>query len=197
MLPKADHDRLLVDPLNGGNALLGSEYMMTTRACLVMADYLDKKGLAPVRKTYPDFDLALANAERMFRNGGIVNSRVSVVADASGVPTTIPPLPEPAPDPTPQPATGVTLMPSTLALKIGESHQLNLTVTPTGADLTGLVYRAVPDGVVTLAANAAGVAVTRNKAGNVQIFADLNGHEAEADASYTPPLAESLVLAWA
>ena len=52
-LSKAQHDALVADPLNGGKAMMGEEYMMTTRAALVMADHLDKKGLAAVRATYP------------------------------------------------------------------------------------------------------------------------------------------------
>jgi len=81
-LTQADHDMLVAKPLNGGKSFfIGSdEYMMTTRAALVMADYLDKKGLATVRATYPDFDTSLKNAETMFLAYGKVNPRVSVVA---------------------------------------------------------------------------------------------------------------------
>lgn len=73
------YDKLKADPLNGGRAFTGHEYLMTTRAALVMADYLDKKGLAGVRKTYPDIDTCLANVNRMFRANGNVNPRVSIV----------------------------------------------------------------------------------------------------------------------
>ncbi len=79
-LTQAQHDSLVANPLNGGKAMTGGEYMMTTRAALVMADDLDKKGLAAVRATYADFDTCLKNAQRMFRAGGGVNPRVSVVA---------------------------------------------------------------------------------------------------------------------
>ena len=79
-LTEAIYNNLKADPLNGGRAFTGGEYMMTTRAALVMADYLDKKGLAEVRKTYPDFDASLKNANRMFLANGAVNARVSVVS---------------------------------------------------------------------------------------------------------------------
>ncbi len=79
-LTQAQHDALVADPLNGGKAYTGQEYMMTTRAVLVMADYLDKKGLAAVRATYADFDTSLKNADRMARAYGAMNPRVSVVA---------------------------------------------------------------------------------------------------------------------
>ena len=71
---------LTADPYHGGVAMIGAEYLMTTRAVLVMADYLDKKGLAGVRQAYPDFDAGLKNINRMFSNYGRVNARVSVVA---------------------------------------------------------------------------------------------------------------------
>lgn len=100
---QAQHDALAANPLNGGVGLIPaySEYMMTTRAVLVMADYLDKKGLAAVRATYPDLDTSLANAERMFRSVGTVNARVSVVSDPSAPPVILPPLPPPAEPPPP------------------------------------------------------------------------------------------------
>ena len=71
---------LKADPYHGGTPLKGVEYLMTTRAVLVMADYLDKKGLAGVRQTYPNFDSCLKNVDRMFANSRLVNARVSVVA---------------------------------------------------------------------------------------------------------------------
>jgi hypothetical protein len=73
---------LVADPLNGGKAMSGAESMMATRAVLVMAAYLDKKGLANVRATYPELDKCVANADRMVRNYGSVNPRVSVVMQA-------------------------------------------------------------------------------------------------------------------
>ena len=79
-LTQDEIDTLKSDPLNGGTAMTGSEYLMTTRAVLVMADYLDKKNMAGVRKTYPDIDICLKNINRMFRNNGVVNPRVSVVS---------------------------------------------------------------------------------------------------------------------
>ena len=83
-LTQAVYDRLKADPLNGGKAFAGQEYMLTTRATLVMADYLDKKGLAQVRATYPDFDGCLYNAHKMVLAGGYVNPRVSVISNVKG-----------------------------------------------------------------------------------------------------------------
>jgi hypothetical protein len=78
-LTQDEIDSLKSDPLNSGHAMTGFEYLMTTRAVLVMADYLDKNGLADVRKTYPDIDICLKNADQMVRSNGIINPRVSVV----------------------------------------------------------------------------------------------------------------------
>lgn len=102
-LTQAEVDMLVTNPLNGGKSyFIGSdEYMMTTRAVLVMADYLDKKGLADVRGTFPDFDASMKNAERMFRSYGLVNPRVSVVSDPDAVPVTLPPPPPPPVEPPP------------------------------------------------------------------------------------------------
>jgi hypothetical protein len=179
----AAYAKLKADPYNGGFAFQDVTRTAQTRGNLITAKYLHQQSICDVYSVYPELDTCIANAERMVRNGGFIEARQSFVAVAPNI--------------NPQPATGVTLMPSSAALKIGETHQLNLTVTPADADRTGLIYRAVPDGVVTLTPNDTGVSVTRVKAGNAQIFADLNGHEAEADATYTPPLAESLVLEWA
>ena len=71
---------LKADPYHGGVPIQGAEYLMTTRAVLVMADYLDKKGLAGVRRAYPNFDTCLKNMNRMFSSYGRVNPRVSVVS---------------------------------------------------------------------------------------------------------------------
>jgi hypothetical protein len=67
------------DPLNGGKAMVGHEYLMNTRAVLVTASSLDKKGLANVRAAYPELDTCIANVDRMIRNYGSVNPRASVV----------------------------------------------------------------------------------------------------------------------
>jgi hypothetical protein len=77
-ISQAQHDALLANPLNGGVAQQGNGYMMTTRAVLKMADYLDQLGLADVRGTYSDFDTALNNAQTMFENYGSVNPRVAI-----------------------------------------------------------------------------------------------------------------------
>jgi hypothetical protein len=78
-LTQARYDALMANPLNGGKAMSLNESVMGARAVLVMADYLDKKGLAAVRATYPDLDTCLANVNRMFRAHGSVNPRVSIV----------------------------------------------------------------------------------------------------------------------
>jgi hypothetical protein len=79
--PSADQVAdLKADPYHGGMPIKGAETVMITRAVLVMADYLDKKGLAGVRQAYPNFDNCLKNMNRMFSNYGKVNARVSVVA---------------------------------------------------------------------------------------------------------------------
>jgi hypothetical protein len=70
---------LKADPLNGGNAMMGHEYLMATRAVLVMAAYLEKKGLANVRATYPELDKCIANADRMVHSYGRTNLRDSVI----------------------------------------------------------------------------------------------------------------------
>ena len=67
------------DPLNGGKAIVGNEYLMTTRAVLVMAAALEKKGLANIRASYPELDKCITNVERMVRNYGSVNPRASVL----------------------------------------------------------------------------------------------------------------------
>jgi hypothetical protein len=183
-ITQADYDRIIVDQSNGGVQLRPSGYINEFRSAMAMADYLDKNGIVPVRATHPDFDLAYGHALTFYKNYGHPYLRTAVVATA------------PPASPQPQPATGVTFMPSTANLKIGETRQLNLTVTPADAERTGLSYHVVPDGILTLKPNDAGVAVTRTAAGNAQIIADLNGHEAEADATFIP-LAESLALEWA
>jgi hypothetical protein len=78
-LTPAQIETLKVDPFNRGRAMVGGEYLMTTRAVLVMADYLDKKGFANVRATYPELEKCIATADRMVRANGSVNPRVSVV----------------------------------------------------------------------------------------------------------------------
>lgn len=76
-LTQAQIDKLMVDPLNGGTAMTGREYLMTTRAVLIMAAHLEKKGIANVRGTYPELDKCIANVARMTR--GSINLRTSVI----------------------------------------------------------------------------------------------------------------------
>jgi hypothetical protein len=95
---QAQIDALKIDPFNGGKAMTGNEPLMTTRAVLVQALYLEKIGLLPdLRATYSDIDTCFTNVDRMVRNYGQMNPNVSIVLDASGVPDTIPPLPTPKP----------------------------------------------------------------------------------------------------
>ena len=83
-LTQAAYDGLKADPLNGGKAFVGHEYLLTTRAALITADYLDKKGLANVRAMYPELNICLANVQRMFLAGGWVNPRASVISRTKG-----------------------------------------------------------------------------------------------------------------
>ncbi|HKU64643.1 MAG TPA: hypothetical protein VJQ06_06265 [Rhizomicrobium sp.] len=55
------------DLFHGGKTMVGVEYLMTTRAILAMAAYLEKKGLANVRAKYPELDICIANVVRMVR----------------------------------------------------------------------------------------------------------------------------------
>lgn len=90
---QAKIDVLKLDPFNGGKSMQGHEYNMTTRAALVMAQYLNAKGIVDVKAVYPDLDLCVANIDRMTRANNAMNARVSVVLDASGVPSELPPPP--------------------------------------------------------------------------------------------------------
>lgn len=101
---QAEIDILKADPFNGGKAMHNIEYLMTTHAVLVMAQYLHAKGLVDVKAVYPDLDLCAANVTRMLQGGGC-NARVAVVLDASGVPTTVPALPPVVIPPTVPPVT--------------------------------------------------------------------------------------------
>jgi len=68
------------DPLNGGVPAIKNAYLETTRAAMVMADYLDKQKLAKVRQTYSTFDTCLTNVQAMFRAWGRVSPKVSVIS---------------------------------------------------------------------------------------------------------------------
>jgi len=78
---QAQIDALKIDPLNDGKAMGGSEYLMTTRAVLIMADYLDKQGICNVRGTYPELDKCIQICTTMNKNYGAMNPRVSVISD--------------------------------------------------------------------------------------------------------------------
>jgi len=70
---------LKADPLNGGKPMANQDYLLNTRAVLVMASILDKKGLANVRATYPELDQCLAIVNRMVHSIGSMSPRASVV----------------------------------------------------------------------------------------------------------------------
>jgi len=86
---QAQIDALKVDPLNGGKAMVGQEYLMTTRAVLIMADYLDKQGICNVRGTYPELDKCIQICETMNRSYGSMNPRVSVISTGGHMPASI------------------------------------------------------------------------------------------------------------
>jgi ribosomal protein S12 methylthiotransferase accessory factor YcaO len=79
-ISQAEHDALVADQYHGGRFTPTQtvEYGMGTRAVLIMAAYLDKKGILGVRQTYPELDTCVANLNRMTR-GGVINPRISVV----------------------------------------------------------------------------------------------------------------------
>lgn len=76
---QAVYDKLKADPLNGGVSFNDPTRAMTTRMNLVVADYLDKKGLARVRAVYPELDTCIVNSDRMIRSYGSVDPRASVI----------------------------------------------------------------------------------------------------------------------
>ena len=53
------------DPFNGGKPMTGGEYLMTTRAVLVMAQYLHKIGALDVKSVYPELEVCISNVNRM------------------------------------------------------------------------------------------------------------------------------------
>ncbi len=180
---------LAADPLNGGVPMYGQEYLMTTRAALVMADYLDAKGLATVRTTYPDFDIALTNITRMFLHGGSVNPRVSVVLDPNAPPVILPPI---------QPPTEIH-MPTTAACKVGQTIQLNLNgVVPPDGDLSTLAYTSEPAEFGTVTKNETGVAFAGLAAGVAKVIGTVQGvsgpvtTECDVAVSVAVPLVTSL-----
>lgn len=99
-IDQATYNKLKADPTNGFTILGTPEYMMTDRAGLVFADYLDKLGLADVRGQAPDFDAALANVEAFFHKFGSVNPRVAL-ADPGVIPPVVIPIPPPVVTPPP------------------------------------------------------------------------------------------------
>lgn len=141
---------LTADPLNGGRAMYLNEAMMTTRAVLVTAQYLHTKGLVDVKAAHPDLDLCFTNADRMCRNYGSMNPRVSIVLDASQAPTTVPPLPPVIPA-TP---TGGIHMGKPISLVAGQSVHIPLTYDDGAGGPSqppvAITWTATPSGIVTL-----------------------------------------------
>lgn len=85
------YDYIIKNPMNGGAAMMGKEYYRTTRATVVIADCLDRKGLAKVRLAYPELDTCIENAERMFRNYNAVDPKMSIIPVAGAGPIALPP----------------------------------------------------------------------------------------------------------
>lgn len=97
---------LTADPLNGGKAMYLNEAMMTTRAVIVSALYLEKIGLLPnLHATYPEIDTCFANADRMVRNYGAMNPRASIIS------------------------TGGIIMPSAVSITLGQKVHLDVSFT--------------------------------------------------------------------
>lgn len=191
----ATYNKLKNDPINSFVILGTPESLMTDRAGLVFADYLEKLGLCNVRAQIPDFDAALANVEAFFHKYGSVNPRVALADPGVIPPVVIPPSPPTNPPPT------EIHMPSETKIKIGETKVLAVTTTPADADMTGLAARAVPEGLVTLEIVEKGVAVTRVAKGLVKIQPYLIGDSGqevstEGDALDAVPLPHSLAASW-
>lgn len=81
---QAQFNALMKDPLNGGVAMVGSDYNQSGRAVMVAADYLDRNGpdwiRGKIRGGRPGFDVALKNIQTMVVAGGGMQPRYSVVA---------------------------------------------------------------------------------------------------------------------
>ncbi len=94
---------LTATPFNKGVGMKGGEYLMTTRAVLVQAQYLDDAGICKVRQAYPDLDACASAASLMVKNNPApINARQSYITGPVTPPTPIPPTPTPIP-PTPTP----------------------------------------------------------------------------------------------
>ncbi len=112
-------------------------------------------------------------------------------------------VPAPAPDETPPTPPTEIDMPTSFAIRVGQTKQLNVAAVPPDAELASLTYRAVPSGIVALTPNETGVQVIGLKVGTVQVFADASGEdangnpvpiEAESDGTVSRPLATGLTL---
>lgn len=200
----ADQQQTLVeDPLNKGVAMVGREYLMTTRTVIVTAQYIHAKGLADVKAAYPDLDLCFANVDRMVRAGGDINARQSVVLDASAPPPVLSPLPDPSPIPPPPttpPAKDIHMgKPFTIA--VGQTIHLPLTFDDGAGGAaqapTNIVYKAEPADEVELTPDEAGVTVKGLKGGSVVITVDAAGDgplEDTDQGTVTLPLAKAIHL---
>jgi hypothetical protein len=70
---------LKADPMNKGVQVGSTGGLQTSHASFMFASYLDRLGLLPAREKIPDFDLALANCNTLFKNQGWVDPRYSVI----------------------------------------------------------------------------------------------------------------------
>jgi len=110
---------LTADPFNGGVAMQGQQYLMTTRSIMVHAQYLDSQGILPVRTTFTNLDACFAAADKMIKNYGSVDPRESTVSNPALVSTVIVPY-------VPEPPEGTITMPSS-SLIVGTTHTATFT----------------------------------------------------------------------
>lgn len=193
--PSADQlAKLAVDPFNGGVAMSGYEYLMNTRAVLVMAADLELRGFLNVRGTYPNLDKCIFNVTRMLKD---TNPRASVVlSNGAGFP---PPEPIPPVTPPPLPPAGEIHMSDPGNLAIGQTAHATLTFDDGhgGASQPPVNVRFEKSGGVSVAADATGVVVTGVSAGPFSVTAKADGcPDVTIAGSVALPLAARLHLAW-
>lgn len=83
---------LTADQFNGGVPMTGAEYLQTTRAVIVQAQYLDSQGILAVRKTFPNLDQCFSVVDKMIQNGGTpMEPRHAISADPTVAPSVIVP----------------------------------------------------------------------------------------------------------
>lgn len=151
------------DPLNGGKAMVGNEYLMNTRAVLIMAADVEKRGICTVRATYPALDKCIFNVTRMLTNYGACNARASVIVSDDSVSL-------------PASQGGTFMNPSSLTLKVGDSRHITLThdgdfdQAPQYSSSNAAGFAITPDTDPT-----GGVTVKCNKAGQSAIVMHAHG----------------------